>query len=177
MANLSARYATALFELAEENNSIDSTLEQALFMYDTLKDKECLQTLKHPRLLPKEKCAFFSEVFSEHISDDLMGILHLVINKNREDYLLPALLMLVDMINEYRKKTKAVITAAVPLSEAQVSKLQALLEQKLNKKVEIIQKIDTSIIGGMAVRVDGFITDLTVKKQLHDMKDMLQAAI
>ena len=113
MERLSLLYASALFELALESGSTDGFLNQAALIRDTLEDTECQQILCHPHISAAEKHAFFSKAFAGHVHADLLGFLFLVAEKNREKYLLPALTLLIDMIDKHNGKVKAKVNEVI----------------------------------------------------------------
>ncbi|MCL1819840.1 MAG: ATP synthase F1 subunit delta [Oscillospiraceae bacterium] len=174
MAEISSLYASALFDLFLESGAPDESFEQAVFLRDTLQDSEYLQIICHPRISVAEKCKFFREAFSESIRDDLLGLLFLAVEKNRENYIIPALAEFIDKINGYRRKTEAYVISATELSGEQVSALKELLSKKLDKDVEILLRVDPSVIGGLYIRTDGYLLDRTVKRQLRDMEDSMK---
>jgi len=171
MANLGRRYATALFELSAEQGLLEDHLRQATLLRDTLQTDECKSFITHPRITGVEKKAFIDNIFKGHIHDYLLGFLHLTVDKNREDFLLPALDALVEMIRAHHNETTARVVSAVPLSEAQLTAMTSLLTRKLGKKVNIAVVVDPAIIGGLSIQVDGVFIDRTIRYQLRNMKD------
>lgn len=169
MEKLSSVYASALFNLAVEGGAVEEFLDQATFVHDTLKDAECLRIFYHPHINAAEKREFFGKMFAGYIHDDLLGLLYLVIDKNREAYLLPALLALIDMIKRHQNKVTAKVVSAVVFSESQIAALEALLSKKLDKRVEVALKVDPTVIGGPHIYVDGRYLDRTVKGRLRSM--------
>ncbi len=59
------------------------------------------------------------------------------------------------------------------LTEDEVTRLVAKLENKYSKKILLKQEIDKSIIGGLYVRVGDDVIDGTVKSRLDDMKQIM----
>ena len=173
MAQLSNRYAAAIFSLSIERGIIKENLDQAIFVRDALKDKQCQNLLTHPRISTAEKRSFFDEIFKDRISTDLLGFLHLAVNKNRETFIVPALSDFIDMANDHMRRTTALVVSAVPLRNEQISALAALLTRKLNKQVTIEQKVEPSIIGGLHIQVDGYFIDRTIKTRLQEIKTNL----
>ena len=167
---LSNRYATAIFSISIERGSLNENLKQAVLMRDVLSDKECLSLITHPRITAAEKRSFFDEVFSNYISQDLMGFLHLAVTKNREDFIIPVLSDFIDMGNNHIRRTTASVVSAVPLEPRQVSDLAALLSKKLDKQVSLDLKVDPSVIGGLYIQVDGYFVDRTIKTRLQDIR-------
>ena len=177
MADLSKRYATALFEISSESGMLAQYLEQATFLRDALQEEECKAFITHPRVTGAEKSAFFNRVFAEHIHGDLLGFLHLAIAKNREAFLLPALNALVEMIRTHHNQTTARVVSAVPLTDAQLAAMAALLTRKLNKRVDIQVIVDPAVIGGVSIQADGFFADRTVRNLLRNMKEEMNTLV
>jgi F-type H+-transporting ATPase subunit delta len=175
MAGLSVRYATALFELAKENGSLDESLPQAVFLRDTLKDPDCQRIVSHPHISAAEKMDFFNKTFAGYVNEDLLGLICLAVAKDRESFLVPALSAYIDMVNRYKRQTTAQVISASPLSEGQVNALKDMLSGKLDKKVDVTVKIDPNVIGGLTIYVDGFMVDSTLKKRFYDMEKELKA--
>lgn len=169
MERLSVLYATALYDLSIEKDVIDSFLEQASIIYDSLLDKDCQLILNHPQISASEKHKFFKDAFYGKIHEDLLGFLYLTADKNRESHVLPALKKLISMIEHYKGKVTAKVMSAAPYSEIQAQSLKAMLSRRLGKNVELDMNVDKSVIGGPYIFVDGYYIDWTVKKRLRDL--------
>lgn len=174
MADLGIRYATALFDISQESGLLNDYLEQAQLVCDNLQDEDALRVLTHPRISSEEKISFLTKAFGENVHKDLLGFMRLVVSKNREAYLLPALSKLVEMIKTHNRETTARVVSAVPLTDAQAAEIKALLAKKLGKKVDISVVVDPSVIAGISIHVDGYFLDRTVKTMLKDMKENIK---
>ena len=173
MADLGIRYATALFEISQESGLTKEYLAQAQLLCDNFQDEEALLILTHPRISADEKFDFINKAFGEAIHQDILGFIQLVITKNREAFLLPALSKLVEMIKYHQNQTSARVVSAVPLTDAQAEQLASILSKKLNKEVDITVIVDPAQIAGISIHVDGYFIDRTVKSMLRDMKESL----
>jgi F-type H+-transporting ATPase subunit delta len=169
MEKLSVTYATALFDLAVEKGAADEVLAQAVFLRDTLQDAEIFRAFVHPHISAADKRGLFGSAFSGHVHDNLLNLLYLVIDKNREAFLLPALASLIGMIERFQNKVTASVMSAEALDEGQIATLKSLLSAKLNKHVDVSAKLDPSVISGPYIYVDGYYIDRTVKRQLYDL--------
>jgi F-type H+-transporting ATPase subunit delta len=169
MAKLSRLYATALFDLLLEDNAVEESLEQVVFLRDALQDAELQRVLTHPHVPSSEKRKLMEIAFAGHIRDDLFGFLCLAIDKNRKAFVVPALTELIGMIERRQKMVTANVLSATQLSEVQITALEKMLSKKLDKHVKVSLKVDPSAIGGLYIHVDGFFVDNTLKKRLHDM--------
>ena len=169
MERLSVIYASALFDIAKQQDAVDDFLEQTNFLLDSLCDEDFQRVLVHPQIAASEKQKIFREAFAEKINEDLLGFLYLVADKNREAYLIPALKALVELFKQYNKIVTAKVLSAAPYDSDQAESLREILSTKLNKTVELELKVDPSLIGGPYIFVDGYYIDWTVKKRLRDM--------
>jgi len=169
MERLSALYASALYDIAIENDAVGDFLDQAVLIRDMLQETECRRILKHPHITAAEKQEFFRKAFAESVHDALLGFLFLVTDKNREAFLLPALTALIGIIERQMGKVTAMVTFATELDDKQIAEMVEILSGKLDKTVEISLKVDPSIIGGPHIYVDGYYLDWTVKTRLRDL--------
>jgi len=184
MAELSAVYASALFDMFMENMDkeaeskaageyVNNYMEHAVFMRDLLKDTECHKILVHPHISAVKKREFFESALSGQVISDFTGLLYLAITKNRGAFLVPAFNELIKLIEKYQRKARAKVISATELSDEQISSLTAMLSRKLDKTVEVTPTVDPTVIGGIYIYVDGFFIDRTVKTLLRDMKSSI----
>jgi len=175
MADLRTRYARALFELSIERGLVLDYLEQAAFISDVLANKEYQRIIAHPRIPQAEKYAFLDSAFKGRIHDDLLGFMRLAVSKNREKFMAPAFVSLVEMIRRHQNFTTAKVVSAVELSPDEQNQLKIRLMRKLGKQVELLTEVDASLIGGIRLHVDGYVLDRTVKHLLKDMKHKISS--
>ena len=169
MERLSVVYASALFDIALQQDDVDEFLLQTKFLLETLDDDEFRRVLVHPQIAASEKQKIFHEAFEGKINEDLLGFLYLVADKNREAFLIPALKALIDLFKRHKKIVTAKVLSAEPYEGTQAESLREILSTKLDKTVELELKVDPSLIGGPYIFVDGYYIDWTVKKRLRDM--------
>ena len=174
MAQLSGRYASALFDLAIESGNPDEYFEQAVFLRDTLRDSGYKSIITHPQISTAKKLELIDEAFAKRIHADLCGFLHMAVTKNRESFIIPALEAFIRMMDDHNGRVTANVVCAAELGEKQTAGLKALLEKKTGKTVQIAAKVDKSVLGGFYILMDGYFIDRTIRKQLHDMKVGLQ---
>jgi F-type H+-transporting ATPase subunit delta len=174
MADLSSRYANALFEISEESGTLNDYLQQAEYLKSVLEGEGALGILTHPRVSVTEKYAFLDTALGNAVHEDLFNFMKLVVSKNREAYLLPALDKLIGLIRERQNYTTAKIVSAVPLSEEQGVRLQNLLKNKLGKQVDLTVIVDSAVIAGISIHVDGYFLDRTLRTMLKDMNETVR---
>ena len=84
MAKLvSKTYGDALFELAVESNQLDMFLEEAKDLCSVLEDNQELNRLmNHPKITKEDKLATLEAIFKGRISDELLGLLRMLVEKD-----------------------------------------------------------------------------------------------
>ena len=176
MAKLvSKTYGEALFEVAMEEQKADVFLEEALVILTTLEQNPQLDKLmKHPKISKQEKEQVFENIFKGHISEEMLGFIKLIVNKERYSELPKIFRYLVDRIKEEKKIGVAFVTTAVELTEAKKQSVRMrLLQTTQYKEMEMHYSVDESLIGGMVIRIKDRVVDSCVRTQLEEMKKQL----
>jgi len=174
MAKLNERYANALLELSDENGNLEEDLNQAILVRDLFKVEDRQAFLTHPNIANSAKYELFETAFSGKISKHLMGFLFLMVQKNRESLIVPALTEFINRANRRLGKTEARVVSAKPLNQNQIESIRTLLAKQTNMDVEIKHENDPDVIGGFYILIDGKIFDGTVRTKLNVMKDRLK---
>ena len=171
---ISKRYAVALFELAKETDKIDELNSQVETIYNCIKDdKEFLGVLNHPRISGEEKFNLFENVFKDNISQEILGLISIVVKKNRETKILEILETFLELVREYKGITTAFIYSAKALTDEQLNNIKENLSKNLNKEIIIQADVKPELIGGLLINIDGKVIDNSIKKSLEDIKKRL----
>ena len=173
MAALASRYGAALADLAVESGNVNAYREQAALILEALKDEDCRKIIEHPKISSAKKKELVKEVFAEHISADLLGFLYLVIDKNREEFLVEGLENLIERLDEIAGISHANVVCARPPTPSQLADIERLARQKLGDKVEISVSVDPALIGGFYIQTATHMFDFSVRRQLAQMKVQL----
>jgi F-type H+-transporting ATPase subunit delta len=174
MAKLKDRYANALLELSEESGSLEKDFEQAVLVRDTLKSADVQAFLAHPHVPVSAKHQLLHNAFSGKLAKHLKGFLYLVVRKNREALIVPALTEYIDRINRRLGRIEAKVVSAKALTDKQIESIRTVLSKKIDMQVEVKATVDPDVIGGFYVLVDGRIFDGTVRTQLNIMMESLR---
>jgi F-type H+-transporting ATPase subunit delta len=76
-------------------------------------------------------------------------------------------------VSEQRGRTVATVVTAVPLGQAQVSRLATALGAKYGTEVSINTVIDPSVVGGLRVQIADDVIDASVSSRLADLRQRL----
>ena len=76
-------------------------------------------------------------------------------------------------INELKKLGKAEVVSARKLSSADLDKVKNRLETKYDKKFEVVNTVDPSIIGGLILKIDDKVIDESISGNLGKLSSSL----
>ena len=177
MAKLvSKTYGDALFELALEENRIDSLTEEIEAVKAILdENKDFEKIMIHPEIPQEQKLSVIEDVFKGRVSDALTGFLRIVAAKGRYKELPGIFAYYIARVKEYKRIGIAEVTSAVPLSGAQKQKIEKrLLDTTRYETMEIEYKVDASKIGGLLIRIGDRVVDSTISSRLAALTLSLQ---
>lgn len=181
MAKLAAKtYGDSLFELALEEGKIDLFLQEAEFVQQILAENEDLvKLMTHPKISKEEKENVIENIFKSNISDEMTGFLVIVIKKGRFKEMKDIFSYFIAKVKEHKKIGVAFVTTAVELREEQKEALvKRLIETTEYETMEMNYATDSSLIGGMIVRIGDRVVDSSIKHKLNDLtRDLLKVQL
>ena len=172
MAKLvSKTYGDALFELALEENKIDSLQEEVEVVLEALVENQDLTKLmSHPKISKEEKVALMEDIFKGRVSDELCGLMHMLTEKGRFTEIDDVLYFFLDRVKEHKNIGTAYVSTAIELSEAQKQAVEKrLLETTKYVEFEMHYSVEADLIGGMVIRIGDRVVDSSIKTKLYDL--------
>ena len=165
------RYAKALLQLSKEQNSIESSYADMLFVNKLCIDnKDFSALLKTPIVKTDLKIKILNEIFSNSISTLSLSFLILMTNKKRESLLLDISSAFIKLYKNENNIKEVTVTTAIPLDEEMKKELYSFIKKHHQSKVELIEKVDKNIIGGAVVRMDDNQLDASISTKLKSLK-------
>ena len=179
ISGIAGRYASALFELADEARQIDP-VGKNLLRFDALVagSADLTRLIKSPSFTADEQVSGVTALLSKAKIDGLAGnFIKLVASKRR-------LFVVRDMVAAYKTLAdqkagvvKAEVTVAEKLSDKNLRAVVDTLKDVTGKKnINIAEKIDASIIGGIIVKMGSRMIDSSVRTKLNSLKVAMKEA-
>ena len=104
------------------------------------------------------------------ISGSALNFLKLVA-QNRRLHALPDIIKAyATLLSQSKGEVAGEVTSAEPLSDAQLSDLKAALKGSLGQDVALSTRVDSSILGGLIVKVGSRMLDNSLKTKLQNLK-------
>lgn len=168
-------YATALLDLCKEEKKDLMELRNSIkfIMQIFKKELSFARFFTYANVTYEEKSNVIDKVFNGH-DVILLNFLKLLILKNRAFYIYEILKESVTRFDAYLNLETGIIYSATPLSIENIEKIKNALELKKNKRIELINEIDKSLIGGFKIKLNSDIYDTSIKSKLEKMKIILK---
>lgn len=178
ISQVAIRYAQALFELAEEENQTSEVYSEIVDLNDVISSNKGLyDVLRSPFIGRDEKKKVVSELFSDKVQKNTKNFLMVLIDNDRTTELSSIVQSYKQMMNDKLNIAEGVVFTAIPLSPEQISELEKKLSAKYSKNVQLVNKIDKNILGGVLVRIGNEEIDGTVKSRLDGLSEKLSQVI
>lgn len=171
VAGVAGRYATALFDLAVEQNKV-SEVEQDLVKFQQLYDMspDLQRLVKSPVIAAEDQVRALGSVLSAAAVGDLTKNFFNVVSRNRRLFSAPEMVRAFQALAaKSRGEVTAQVASAHPLTDAQAEELTAVLKATVGKDVKLATKVDPSLIGGLIVKLGSRMVDSSLKTKLSNL--------
>jgi len=172
MANSRAaiRYATALLDLAKEQNVADAiNADMQMITRTVAENKDFKLLLQSPIVKTDTKVATIKEIFADANPLTLKLVDVLAANK-RLDIFATTATAYTALFDADKGFQKAVVTTAIPLTETINAKVLAKVKELTGKEAIIENKVDESILGGFILRVGDLQYNASIANKLNNLK-------
>lgn len=175
---LAGRYATALFDLAQERNSIDSVTGDLARLQGMVDDSSDLRRLiESPLFSSDEQGAAMAAIIERAELSEMVANFVAVIARNRRLFALEDIIAAWrELLARHRGEVTAEVTSAAALSDAQKSALQQALKEATGSTVTVSHEIDPGLLGGLVVRVGSRMVDSSLRNKLHRLQLAMKGA-
>lgn len=172
---VSKTYGSALFDVAKEKGTLDTTLEEICFVKQTFLENEELQKfLQHPNIAKEDKVKVIENIYRGKVQDEITGLMTVMVQKDRQKDFLAVFDYVIAAIKEEQGIGVAQIVSAVTLSDAQKERIEKrLLETTQYRKIEGIYRVDPALIGGLVIRIQDTVVDSSLRSQIADLSKTL----
>jgi F-type H+-transporting ATPase subunit delta len=163
------RYASAVFEYAQERNVLDQTAEELEVIAKVLEDTNLYEELfRHPKISTEEKKRVLTESFTGKVSESSLNLLLLLADKNRLDIFGDIAGEFKALAYEAKGVAEATVYSAKPLTGDEETAVAEVFTRKSGKQQLLINNVvDKEIIGGLKVRIGDRVYDGSVAKRLE----------
>ena len=178
ISGIARRYATALYDLADEQNLLDAVkadLDAVGALIDASADLRLL--IQSPLFTRRDQARAIAAVLEHAGIAELVRRFVAVVAENRRLSALPAMIAAYSaLLAERRGEVTAEVTSATPLSATQLAAIDTALGHAIGGKVAVDTRVDPSIIGGLIVKVGSRMIDNSLKTKLQRLQLAMKGA-
>ncbi len=175
-SGIADRYATAIFELANENKDLAGLEAGADLLEATLADSADFRDLiSSPVYSRDEQAAAIKAIAAKlGLMPSLANALELMATKRRL-FVLPQLVAsLRARIAEAKGEVTADVVSAAPLSDESLAELTKVLGERAQKTVKVNTTVDESLIGGLVVKMGSKMIDTSIRSKLSSLQNTMK---
>ncbi len=170
MEEIAQVYARALFEVASEQDKLDTVKEQIGQFADAVHGNRDLAVF------------FFSPYFSTEEKEDglhralegadeaVMNFLEALIERHRMPAIFRIRTEFETLYDKANKLLPVLVTSAVELDPALVQDLGKRISEQTGNEIELSSNVDPEILGGIVLRVGNFILDASIRTRLEKLR-------
>lgn len=168
------KYSHALFALAKERSLIDTAWDQLNALADYLrKDRRFLDYMSAPQVSDEKKKALIKAAFEKSLEKPFYDFLLFLLRKRRIGYLIDIVEAFDLRVRENKGIARAVCITAGKITDEERQKLIGQLAAKTSHTIELVEKTDSSVIGGMIVMLQNQIVDGSIRHGLDQLRNRL----
>jgi F-type H+-transporting ATPase subunit delta len=170
--SLAGRYATAVFELAQEEKAVDSLERDFMALKAMIAESPDLARLvKAPVFSREEQAKAMTAVLAAMQATPLATRTVLLLASKRRLFAIGDIIKAFErLVARQRGEVSAQVTSARALSDAQTEELKAILRSKLGREARLETKVDPSLLGGLVVKVGSRMIDSSLRTKLDGLR-------
>jgi F-type H+-transporting ATPase subunit delta len=178
VSGVSGRYATALFELARDEKSIDAVKADLDQFAAMLADSDDLRRLvRSPVFAAKAQSMALTAVLDKAGISGISANFLKVLTANRRLFVVHEVIRAFNaLVAKFKGEATADVTVAEALSDKNLDALKVALKAVTGKDVSLNVKVDPSIIGGLVLKLGSRMIDSSLRTKLNSIKHAMKEA-
>ncbi|MBM9595888.1 F0F1 ATP synthase subunit delta [Roseitranquillus sediminis] len=175
---IASRYATAIFELAKEDGSLERVETDVDTIDGALRESEDFRDLIHSPIYSRDAQERAIGALAERMGlSDIFGRTLRLMASKRRLFVLPQLVAeLRRRIADEKGEVTAEVVAATELTEEERGRLSDALQASAGRQVKLSVSVDKRLIGGLRVKLGSKMIDTSVRSKLDALQNNMKEA-
>lgn len=170
MEEIAQVYSRALFDVAREEDKLDTIRDQLGEFADAVDGSRDLQVfLFSPYLSTDEKKAGLRSAVRD-ADETLMNFLELLAEKHRMPAIFRIRRQFDDLWEAENRRLPVQVTSAVELDESTVKQIGDAIGEQTGQHIELTSEVDPDILGGIVLRVGNSVLDASIRHRLEQLR-------
>lgn len=178
MTEVASVYGEALYDLAKAEGLSGDILGQiAALDVSFRQEPDFLRLLQTPNLSKQERCEIIDKSFQGKLHPYVLNFLKLLTEKGRMGHFSGCVEAYRQHYNLDNNILPVTAVTAVPLTKEQAERLSAKLSNITGKTIDLANRIDPAIMGGVRLDYDGKRLEDTVLHRLESIGALLKNTV
>lgn len=168
---LSKRYATALFDLAEEMkilDKVDADLQLVAKVFSENRDLRVI--IANPVIDTYKKTRIITSIFESNVQKLSLKFFQLITNKGREKFILHICEAFNDIYMEYKNILPVTVTTAQKADNKITTSITKKMKEATKMNIELTENVKEDLIGGFVINFQDYQYDASIINQLNKLK-------
>ena len=170
--NVARRYAAGIFQLAQEENAIDTWRAELAKLDELLADGVLVAAFQNPALGIRRRMEL-AKLLAPELKPETENLLRLLVEHYRTRYMHEIHEAFEHLADEASGIVHASVTTAIDLDGDDRRRYEQALARKLGRKVNVTFVTDPAIVGGATIQIGDRLVDGTVRTQLARLRQEL----
>ncbi|MEZ5945813.1 MAG: ATP synthase F1 subunit delta [Hyphomonas sp.] len=172
------RYATALFELAQDKGDLANVHKDfKAFVALAAGSEDLTRLLNSPAFARDDKVRALTAVAKKAGLGDLMTkFLGTMAGNGRAGDVTGAQIAFDELYAKQRGVKRAVVRTAKEMTGAERQRIESILAKAVGGEVELTSEVDSSLIGGIQLRIGSQLIDASLAAKLERMNTAMKGA-
>jgi F-type H+-transporting ATPase subunit delta len=171
-SNVARRYATGIFQLAREENAIDTWRAELAKLDELLQDDVLLAAFQNPAVGTRRRMEL-AQILKPELRPETENLLRLLVEHYRTRAVHRIREEFERLADEASGIVHATVTTAIDLDQDDRRRVEQGLGRKLGRKVNVKFVTDPAIVAGAAIQIGDHLVDGTVRTQIERLRQEL----
>ena len=178
MTQIGSVYGQALYDLTREECETQEILSQLAVLDESFRrEPAVVRLLSTPNLSKQERCRIIDESFHGKVHAYVLNFLKILTEKGYMRHFSDCCASFRNLYNQDHNILPVTAVTALPLTQEQSLRLTDKLARITGKNIELINRVDPSVLGGMRLDYDGKRLDDTVAHRLEAVRSLLKNTV
>ena len=178
MTSVGTVYAQALYSLAKDEDCCKVILDQLTVLQESFAaEPDFLRLLAAPNLSKEERCAIVDGSFRDKVHPYLLNFMKILTEKGYMRYFADCCKVYRQSFNQDHDILEVTAVTALALTQDQAERLRQKLAKITGKRIDLLNRVDAAVLGGVRLDYDGKRVDDTVSHRLDTVRSLLKNTV
>ena len=169
------RYALAIMDIAREESSYEAWSSAVDVLEAMTSESQYINALQSDGITDEHFVSIVRDVFAD-IGVKQLNLFRLLRSKRRLSLGLSIASYYRELLDEHNDIIRVTVRTAIELDDERQTKLKQQISEGTGKKVELSTIIDSTILGGMTIRIDDLLIDASTRTKLQSLRREFERA-